>query len=92
MSKIILEGKYPDENTITCSECGCIFQYYNSEVITEITTPYEEDFLGGFGVYKHIHCPNCDNDCEIYCEFTENKSIITEIKEWICEKFNKVGG
>lgn len=85
MAKILKDGEYPEENKIICEECKCEFQYYNSEVKTDITTPDEQDFLGGFGVHKYINCPCCNYVCTISCEFEKNKSI----KEWLHGRFNK---
>ena len=89
MSEIIKHGGYPEDNICVCEECNCEFAYYDSEVTTEYTTPLEQDFLGGFGVYKWINCPECDAKCTLYCHFEEDVSISTEIKEWFCKKFRK---
>lgn len=89
MSQIIKKGKYPEKNKITCEGCGCLFQYYNKEVVIDMTTPDEQSFLGGFGVHKYIRCPQCNEVCTISCEFQEDKDIFTEIKEWFCGRFKK---
>lgn len=80
--KVLKKGKYPEENIITCEKCGCEFQYYDTEIIVDMTTPDEESFLGGFGVHKYLKCPTCNAICTISTDFIEHKSIFTEIKEW----------
>lgn len=50
MSKVIKHGTYPEENKITCNECGCVFKYFNSEIDVNMTTPDEEAFFGGFAI------------------------------------------
>lgn len=79
--KILKDGIYPEENIITCKKCGCEFQYYDTEIITDITTPEEESFLGGFGVHKYLKCPTCNEICTISTNFMKHKSIFAEIKE-----------
>lgn len=80
--KVLKKGKYQKENIITCEKCGCEFQYYDTEIIVDMTTPDEESFLGGFGVHKYLKCPTCNAICTISTDFIEHKSIFTEIKEW----------
>lgn len=80
--KILKKGNYPKENIMICKKCGCEFQYYNTEIIIDMTTPDEESFLGGFGVHKYLKCPTCNAICTISTDFIEHKSIFTEIKEW----------
>lgn len=80
--KVLKKGKYQKENIITCEKCGCEFQYHDTEIIVDMTTPDEESFLGGFGVHKYLKCPTCNAICTISTDFIEHKSIFTEIKEW----------
>lgn len=80
--KVLKKGKYQKENIITCEKCGCEFQYYDTEIIVDMTTPDEEGFFGGFGVHKYLKCPTCNAICTISTDFIEHKSIFTEIKEW----------
>lgn len=80
--KVLKKGKYQKENIITCEKCGCEFQYYDTEIIVDMTTPDEESFLSGFGVHKYLKCPTCNAICTISTDFIEHKSIFTEIKEW----------
>lgn len=68
MPDIIIKGNYPDNNKIECPECKCYFQYYTNEIITDITSPDEMDFLGGFGVHKWIKCPQCG--CKVTLKYT----------------------
>lgn len=88
---ILKQGDYPEENKIVCKECGCEFQYYNSEVIIETTSALEKEMLGGYAIRKYIKCPNCKADCEIYFKYYEDNyiSIFTKIKEWFKNKFRK---
>ena len=79
---ILKKGEYPKENVITCEKCGCEFQYYDTEITVNTTTPDEEGFFGGFGVHKYLKCPTCNAICTISTDFIEHKSIFTEIKEW----------
>ena len=69
--EIIKKGEYPENNKIICEKCKCEFKYYDSEIITDMTSPEVEDFLGGFGVHKYVRCPTCNNVCTISCEFTK---------------------
>ena len=87
--KIIEQGEYPKENIIKCKECNCEFQYFNSEIIVDMTTPDEEALFGGFGVYKHIKCPCCKGDVEISCSFEETVPIMTRIKQWFEKRKRK---
>lgn len=80
--KILKDGTYPEENKIICKECNCEFQYFNKEIIVDMTTPDEESFFGGFGVHKYLKCPTCNSICTISTEFIEHKSIFTRIKKW----------
>ena len=80
--KIIDEGKYPEKNKMKCEECGCEFQYYNTEVITDMTTPDEEAMFGGFGVHKYLKCPTCKTICTISCDFKEREPMLSKIKKW----------
>lgn len=75
MAEIIKPGKYPEKNKHICEECKCEFRYYDSEVTTEFTTPDEESFLGGHGVYKYIYCPQCNTKCILHADFTEFDSF-----------------
>lgn len=88
---ILKQGKYPENNRIVCKECGCEFQYYNSEVITETSSIQEQEMLGGYSIRKYINCPNCKTNCEIYFKYYEDTyiSFFTEIKEWFKNKFRK---
>lgn len=86
---ILKQGKYPEENKIVCKECGCKFQYYNSEIITEISDSLEHEILGGIGVHKYLKCPTCDTTCTISYNFFEDKSIFSEIAEWFKSKLKK---
>ena len=43
--EVIKNGTYPEENTVICKECSCEFKYYNSEIITDMTTPDEQSFF-----------------------------------------------
>lgn len=79
--RVLKKGEYSKENIITCEKCGCKFQYYDTEIIVNTTTPDEESFLGGFGVHKYLKCPTCNAICTISTNFIEHKSIFTEIKE-----------
>lgn len=80
--KIIKNGTYPENNKIKCEKCGCEFQYYDTEIITDMTTPDEEDMFNGFGVHKYLKCPTCKAICTISCNFTPKESSFTKIKEW----------
>ena len=80
--KIIENGVYPKENIVECKECGCKFQYFNSEVVIDMTTPDEEAMFGGFGVYKHIQCPCCKRNVEISHSFKKKKTLSQKIQEW----------
>ena len=42
---IIKNGVYKKENEVTCSECGCVFRYFNSDIITETSDLYEQELL-----------------------------------------------
>lgn len=79
--QIVEQGKYPEKNKMKCKECGCEFQYFNTEVVIDMTTPDEEAMLGGFGVHKYLKCPTCKTICTISCEFRE-ESMFSKIKKW----------
>lgn len=91
MSKIIEKGKYPEENKITCKSCNCIFQYYNSEIIVDSTTPDEAAFFGGYGVHRYIKCPQCNNICTISTDFFEDEPLLNGLKKWFKSLLKKKG-
>lgn len=76
MATIIKKGKYPTKNILKCNECGCEFMYYNSETTYETTTQDEESFLGGFGSYRWINCPQCNNKIIFDEQFTPYESWV----------------
>ncbi len=88
---ILKVGEYPKENVANCKECGCEFQYYNSEIIIETSSIAEQEMLGGYAIRKYIKCPTCKAECEIFFKYYEEKyiSIFTEIKEWFKNKFKR---
>lgn len=89
MPKIIKNGEYPEQNKIECEDCGCIFLYYNSEVEVSISSPDEQDLLGGFGVHKYIKCPECNHVCTISCDFIEDESFIESFINGLKKLFNR---
>ena len=93
MPKIVVEGKYPENNKTVCDECECIFQYYTREVHTDFTTPDEEAFFGGFGMYKWIRCPQCGNKVILDYSFEETDPFpgLTKLINKIKSKFKNKG-
>lgn len=83
MATIIKKGKYPTKNILKCNECGCEFMYYDSETTYETTTQDEESFLGGFGSYRWINCPQCNNKIIFDEQFTPYDSWIDNLTKWI---------
>lgn len=84
MAKIIKNGKYPEQNVLTCNECGCIFKYYDSEVNYESSTIDEEEFFGGFESHKWVECPQCGNDVIFAVHFMPTQPT------WFDKLLNKI--
>lgn len=89
--RIIKNGNYKKENTVVCDQCNCEFQYFNTEIITETSSPEESEMLGGFGVHKYVRCPTCNNIITIACTFVEYISIFDKLAEWLNKKRIKKG-
>ncbi len=81
MAEILEHGKYPESNIKECTECHCVFKYYNSEIKIETSTPDEEDIFDGFGISRVITCPECGSDLIISCDFYPNPSLGAVIKD-----------
>lgn len=86
--KIIKTGYYKKENTITCDECNCIFQYFNTDVIFETSDPYEEELFGGYHICSYVKCPTCNNKIILKQDFIEQEDIFTSFGKWISNKLH----
>lgn len=87
MPRVVKHGSYLEENHIQCEECGCIFRYWNSEMVIHMTTPDEESFFGGFAVLRTIKCPDCKHMITLSYQFTEYESWVDKL----CNLFKKKG-
>lgn len=85
MAKIIESGKYPEENIKTCPSCGCKFQYYYSEVITNTSDQSNDWYFDGYYVLKYVKCPQCKNKVTISQDFYDfsEPSWVDKLVEWV---------
>lgn len=90
--EVFEHGHCKQENIITCKECRCVYGYYNSDVVTDVTTPDEEALCGGFGVHSYVQCPDCKCIHTIYKDFTPYVSWIDKICEWFKKRKEKRHG
>ena len=44
---------------VTCSKCGCVFQYCEKD-IKEVGHYVEIDGINEYFEHKYIHCPECN--------------------------------
>ena len=81
--KIIEHGEYPEQNKIECKECGCKFQYFNSEIQTEYSLYEDYETFGIFATYKYLTCPECKHRIEIFrnIEYENREGLIAKIKK-----------
>jgi len=88
--EIIKEGKYPEENKMTCNDCQCEFQYYDAEIITKTSTSLEQEMFCGLQIHKYLKCPQCGATCTIINNFYEDRNLLTEAKEYLEKRRKKL--
>lgn len=92
MAHILEEGHYPEENKLECESCKCYFEYYNSEIVVETSTPLEMETFCGFGIHKYVVCPQCKHKNTIFCEFYPDEPVFGKLIEKIKNIFKKKDG
>lgn len=83
MAHILEEGHYPEKNKVECESCKCYFEYYDTEIVVETSTPLEMDTFCGWGIHKYVVCPQCNHKNTLLCEFYEDPSIFDGISRFI---------
>ena len=87
--KILKHGTINENHIVTCKECGCIFGYYDSDIIVDMSTPDEEALCGGFGVHSYVECPECKCTHTLYTKFNPTVTWVDKLCDWFKKRKEK---
>ena len=83
--EILQRGSYPEGNIRECTDCHCVFRYYNNEIKIETSTPEEQEIFCGLGITKYVVCPQCYNKNILLSEFYPDPPMFEKIRTHINE-------